>query len=164
MNLTLDSIIWNESVNKFLFPPPLPLAQWIVFGGIAISKYFLDATYPRSFSSSNSSAISANSFSVSATEKPTASTKPNRAKITDVFILSSPLELEFSTVGIPKAHCFYESILGDIKICFVPILISFDIWSWNVNPRESVKNRLKNTLVGLKDINLSFNDFIRYAI
>ena len=64
----------------------------------------------------------------------------------------------------PKLTAFMHPILGDIKICFVPILNSLDIWSWNVNPRESVKNRLKNTLLGLIDINPSINEFIGYAI
>ena len=64
----------------------------------------------------------------------------------------------------PKLTAFMLPILGDIKICFVPILNSLDIWSWNVNPRESVKNRLKNTLLGLIDINPSINEFIGYAI
>ena len=79
---------------------------------------FLYPTYPGSFSASNSSAMLAKSFSVTATEKPTASTKQNEAKKTDIFILTSPLELEFSTVGSLKAHCFYASHSGDIKIHF----------------------------------------------
>ena len=61
----------------------------------------------------------------------------------------------------PKLTAFMHPILGDIKICFVPILISLDIWSRDVNPLESVKNRLKNTLVGLKDIDPSINDVIK---
>ena len=73
---------------------------------------FLYPTYPGSFSASNSSAMLAKSFSVTATEKPTASTKQNEAKKTDIFILTSPLELEFSTVGSLKAHCFYASHSG----------------------------------------------------
>ena len=60
----------------------------------------------------------AKSFSVTATEKPTASTKQNEAKKTDIFILTSLLELEFSTVGSLKGHCFYVSHSGDIKIHF----------------------------------------------
>ena len=60
----------------------------------------------------------AKSFSVTATEKPTASTKQNEAKKTDIFILTSPLELEFSTVGSLKGHCFYAFHSGDIKIHF----------------------------------------------
>ena len=79
---------------------------------------FLYPTYPGSFSASNSSAMLAKSFSVTATEKPTASTKQNEAKKIDIFILTSPLELEFSTVGSLKAHCFYASHSGDIKIHF----------------------------------------------
>ena len=79
---------------------------------------FLYPTYPGSFSASNSSAMLAKSFSVTATEKPTASTKQNEAKKTDIFILTSPLELEFSTVGSLRAHCFYASHSGDIKIHF----------------------------------------------
>ena len=79
---------------------------------------FLYPTYPGSFSASNSSAMLAKSFSVTATEKPTASTKESKAKKTDIFILTSRLELEFSTVGSLKAHCFYASHLGDIKIHF----------------------------------------------
>ena len=79
---------------------------------------FLYPTYPGSFSASNSSAMLAKSFSVTATEKPTASTKQNEAKKTDIFILTSPLELEFSTVGSLKGHCFYASHSGDIKIHF----------------------------------------------
>ena len=79
---------------------------------------FLYPTYPGSFSASNSSAMLAKSFSVTATEKPTASTKQNEAKKIDIFILTSPLELEFSTVGSLKGHCFYASHSGDIKIHF----------------------------------------------
>ena len=79
---------------------------------------FLYPTYPGSFSASNSSAMLAKSFSVTATEKPTASTKQNEAKKTDIFILTSLLELEFSTVGSLKGHCFYASHSGDIKIHF----------------------------------------------
>ena len=79
---------------------------------------FLYPTYPGSFSASNSSAMLAKSFSVTATEKPTASTKQNEAKKTDIFILTSPLELEFSTVGSLRAHCFYAFHSGDIKIHF----------------------------------------------
>ena len=79
---------------------------------------FLYPTYPGSFSASNLSAMLAKSFSVTATEKPTASTKQNEAKKTDIFILTSPLELEFSTVGSLKGHCFYASHSGDIKIHF----------------------------------------------
>ena len=79
---------------------------------------FLYPTYPGSFSASNSSTMLAKSFSVTATEKPTASTKQNEAKKTDIFILTSPLELEFSTVGSLRAHCFYASHSGDIKIHF----------------------------------------------
>ena len=60
----------------------------------------------------------AKSFSVTATEKQTASTKQNEAKKTDIFILTSPLELEFSTVGSLRAHCFYAFHSGDIKIHF----------------------------------------------
>ena len=79
---------------------------------------FLYPTYPGSFSASNLSAMLAKSFSVTATEKPTASTKQNEAKKIDIFILTSPLELEFSTVGSLKGHCFYASHSGDIKIHF----------------------------------------------
>ena len=73
---------------------------------------FLYPTYPGSFSASNSSAMLAKSFSITATEKPTASTKQNKAKKKDIFILTSPLKLEFSTVGSLKAHCFYASHSG----------------------------------------------------
>ena len=73
---------------------------------------FLYPSYPGSFSASNSSAMLAKSFSVTATEKPTASTKQNKAKKKDIFILTSPLKLEFSTVGSLKAHCFYASHSG----------------------------------------------------
>ena len=126
-----------------LFSVPM-LAQWSVIEGIASSRQekqeglhifgtfvnsilllkssfiviFLYPTYPGSFSASNSSAMLAKSFSVTATEKPTASTKQNEAKKTDIFILTSPLELEFSTVGSLKGHCFYASHSGDIKIHF----------------------------------------------
>ena len=99
-------LIFGAFVNSIF----LPKSSFIVI--------FLYPTYPGSFSASNSSAMLAKSFSVTATEKPTASTKQNEAKKIDIFILTSPLELEFSTVGSLKAHCFYASHSGDIKIHF----------------------------------------------
>ena len=113
--------------STFLFFIPEKQDGLLIFGtfvnSILLLKsscivIFLYPTYPGSFSASNSSAMLAKSFSVTATEKPTASTKQNEAKKTDIFILTSPLELEFSTVGSLKGHCFYASHSGDIKIHF----------------------------------------------